>query len=74
MAEYRSRPYSQFNFRVSWDGLDENDVKAGFQEVSGLGLEITRRFCKKLGGDITAKSKMGEGSTFTIKLPNPDKK
>lgn len=41
MAEFRARPYSQFNFRVSWDDLDENDVKAGFQEVSGLGLEIT---------------------------------
>jgi PAS domain S-box-containing protein len=36
---------------------------------TGLGLEITRRFCKKLGGDITAKSKIGEGSTFNINLP-----
>ena len=36
---------------------------------TGLGLEITRRFCKILGGDITAKSKLGEGSTFTIRLP-----
>jgi signal transduction histidine kinase len=36
---------------------------------TGLGLEITRRFCKILGGDITAKSKLGEGSTFTIQLP-----
>lgn len=40
MATERDRPYSQFNFRVSWDGLDENSVQAGFQEVSGLGLEI----------------------------------
>jgi signal transduction histidine kinase len=36
---------------------------------TGLGLEITRRFCKILGGDITAKSKLGEGSTFSIRLP-----
>lgn len=40
MAEFRERPYSQFNFKVSWDGLDGNSVNAGFQEVSGLGMEI----------------------------------
>ncbi len=36
---------------------------------TGLGLEITRRFCKILGGDITVKSELGVGSTFTIRLP-----
>jgi signal transduction histidine kinase len=36
---------------------------------TGLGLEITKRFCKMLGGDITAKSELGVGSTFTIRLP-----
>ena len=41
MATERNRPYSQFNFRVSWDTLDEKTVQAGFQEVSGLGMEIT---------------------------------
>lgn len=41
MATKRDHPYSQFNFRVSWDGLDEKSVEAGFQEVSGLGLEMT---------------------------------
>ncbi|MEM7051220.1 MAG: phage tail protein [Acidobacteriota bacterium] len=40
MATERDYPYSQFNFRVSWDGLGEETVQAGFQEVSGLGLEI----------------------------------
>lgn len=41
MATPREYPYSQFNFRVSWDGLNETSVNAGFQEVSGLGLEMT---------------------------------
>ena len=40
-TERPDRPYSQFNFRVSWDDLDENGAQAGFQEVSGLGMEIT---------------------------------
>jgi phage tail-like protein len=40
MAE-RTYPYSQFNFLVEWNGLDPDDtVKAGFQEVSGIGLEV----------------------------------
>lgn len=41
MAELRNRPYSQFNYQVSWDGLDAKSVQAGFQEISGLGMEIT---------------------------------
>lgn len=41
MAIPRDYPYSQFNFRVSWDGLNETTVNAGFQEISGLGLEMT---------------------------------
>lgn len=36
----RERPYSQFNFLVDF-GVDPRSPQAGFQEVSGLGLEIT---------------------------------
>ena len=41
MAELRERPYSQFNFLVDLGSGDTNTVQAGFQEVSGLGMEIT---------------------------------
>jgi phage tail-like protein len=41
MAEFRERPYSQFNFLVDLGTGDTVSTQAGFQEVSGLGLEIT---------------------------------
>ncbi len=40
---------------------------------TGLGLAITKKFCEMLGGDVTVKSIFGQGSTFTIHLPQQGK-
>lgn len=41
MATLRERPYAQFNFLVDMGTGSTNGAEAGFQEVSGLGMEIT---------------------------------
>jgi len=36
---------------------------------TGLGLSLSRRLCRMMGGDVTVESEPGHGSTFTIRLP-----
>lgn len=38
--EFRERPYSQFNFLVDLGAGQTDTPQGGFQEVSGLGMEI----------------------------------
>jgi signal transduction histidine kinase len=36
---------------------------------SGLGLALARQIAHSLGGEMTVKSELGIGSTFTVRLP-----
>lgn len=36
---------------------------------TGLGLTISKEFCKMLGGNICVESNLGLGSVFTVRLP-----
>ena len=41
----------------------------GLKGGTGLGLSITYGLVRKLNGDISVHSKIGEGTTFIVTLP-----
>jgi signal transduction histidine kinase len=49
-------------------------VESGYTRThggTGLGLTISRRLARLMGGDLTVESREGEGSRFTLLLPAP---
>ena len=61
------------------DGIAQEDLGRIFEEFFqasnhapggiGLGLAISRRLAKMMGGAIEVQSQLGRGSTFTLRLP-----
>jgi len=77
-----SRSYVKFGVTDTGAGIPEEKLLSIFdpfvqaesgharsREGSGLGLTISRRLARLMGGDLTVKSEVGKGSTFTLWLP-----
>lgn len=43
---------------------------AGTIQGTGLGLTIVKRYVELMGGSVSFYSKVGEGTTFTVNIPN----
>jgi GAF domain-containing protein/CheY-like chemotaxis protein/anti-sigma regulatory factor (Ser/Thr protein kinase) len=77
-----SREWLRFDVSDTGIGMTAEQMTRLFQEFAqadaattrryggtGLGLALSRRLCRMMGGDVTAESDAGRGSTFTIRLP-----
>jgi len=71
-----------FHVRDTGQGMTESQISRIFEEYSrfnmdtnrsisgtGLGMSITKRLIDMMSGEISVKSKPGEGSLFTVRLP-----
>ena len=47
-----------------------DDARSRLTGGTGLGLSMVKHIISNHGGDIRVRSKQGEGSTFTVRLPN----
>ncbi len=77
-----SRSYVTFRVTDTGEGIPPDKLLSIFdpfvqaesghsrtREGSGLGLTISRRLARLMGGDLTVKSETGKGSTFSLWLP-----
>ena len=77
-----SKQWIYFKIKDTGIGIAQNKVETLFDAFTqasptttrlyggtGLGLAISKHFIENMGGNISVKSVLGEGSTFTIKLP-----
>lgn len=71
----------QFEVEDTGIGIAESSIKQIFEPFdqanrsvhrkfggTGLGLSISRNLCRMMGGDLTVRSRLGEGSTFSFTL------
>lgn len=75
-------PFIDFSVIDTGIGMTPEQIGRLFQEFvqadasttrvyggTGLGLAVSRKLCRLMGGDISVQSELGSGSTFTASLP-----
>lgn len=81
-SEREGRPFLRISVRDTGIGIDARHFKLIFERFkqadssvsrkyggTGLGLPISLRLAKLMGGDIALESELGKGSVFTLSVP-----
>ena len=50
-------------------GNAEDETASNYGDDVRLGLPLAQRYCRLMGGEVSVRSKLGAGSTFTIRIP-----
>lgn len=82
LAQTPDGPVLQIRVRDSGIGIEQDKLASIFEPFTqaessttrrfggtGLGLTISRKFARAMGGDITVSSEYGKGSEFLVTLP-----
>ena len=78
----RSGDRIRFSVRDTGIGISRDNLRKLFQNFSqaeawtsskyggtGLGLALTQKLCRLMGGDVSVESELGHGSCFTLRVP-----
>ena len=67
MAEFRSHP-NELD-KIFDPFVRSADPRVGTKKGAGLGLTMTAEIMKAHGGKVLVQSRLGKGSTFTLRFP-----
>ena len=77
-----NKPHVEIEFTDEGTGIKEEDMPKLFEPFfttkpvgkgTGLGLSVSHGIVKHFGGNIKVKSELGKGTSFSVRLPLPEK-
>jgi len=79
IATNETKDHIEIEFTDTGAGISEENMSKLFEPLFttkakgiGMGLAICKKIVEEHGGTIEVKSKVGQGTTFTIKLPKKE--
>jgi len=65
----RYRSLAEQQAKLFQDFTQADSLTARRYGGTGLGLALSRKLARMMGGDVTVASEPGKGSVFTVRLP-----